>query len=177
MTDAELDAKFADLGGLAPSEALCARTLMRVREDRSRSAWKVRLIAVAGMVAMAAMSLVVVTPPEKGDAASMVERGSGEQAVGVELRVAVRRASGEVSRFVPGERYLAGETLMFRIQSTKPLELQLRRDGELLWSGLVPASGFDVPVGYTLEAGQPAAIFSLEGGDAPVRFPVRAVSP
>jgi hypothetical protein len=53
----------------------------------------------------------------------------------------------------------------------------LRRDGELLWSGLVPAGGFDVPVGYTLEAGQPAAIFSLEGGDAPVRFPVRAVSP
>lgn len=177
MTDAELDARFADLGPLAPPEAVSARTLAAVRAERSRAAWRVRAGAALGMAAMAALSLLVVTPPEAGRPDTMVERGSGEAGVVVDLRVAVRRPTGEVSRFTPGERYAAGDTLMFRLQSTNAVDLKLLRNGVLLWAGRAPAGAFDLPVGYTLEPGEPAAVFSLEGGSEPVRFPVRAVAP
>lgn len=177
MTDTELDTMFADLGGVAPPEALSARTLAAVRSERARSAWRVRLGAAFGMAAMAALSLMVVRAPEGGRPETMVERGSGESAAVVDLRVAVRRPTGELSRFTPGERYAAGDTLMFRLQSTTAVDLKLLRNGAVVWEGRAPAGPFDLPVGYTLEAGEAAAVFSLEGASESIRFPVRAVAP
>ncbi len=177
MTDAELDASFADLGGLAPSPQLSARTLEAVRRERAAGGWRVRILAGVGMAAMAALSLLVVTPPERGDPATMVERGSGESAVAVDLRVAVRRPTGELARFAANERYAAGDTLMFRIHTSTATSLTLRRDDVVLWEGTAPGGAFDVPVGYTLEAGEGPAVFTLSGGAELQRVFVPAVMP
>jgi hypothetical protein len=178
VTDVDFDAQFADLGGLQPPPTLSDRTLRAVARQRASGGWRVRLIAVVGMAAMAALSLVVVAPPEHGASSSLVERGAGgEPGVAVDLRVAVRRADGELSRFAAGERYAAGDTLMFRIDTPSALDVQLHRNGFLVWSGRAPGGAFDVPSGYTLESGEAEAVFTLAGGRQVVRIVVPAVSP
>ena len=177
MTDDSFDARFRDLAATEPPPALVERTLNAYRSARQRDAWRVRGFAAAGMMAMAALSLVVVSgPPHVGDPTKMVERGSGELARSLDVRVAVRRIGGSVERFATNQRYAAGDTLMFRVSVDQPCTVTLRREGVVLWTG--PVSGeMDLPVGYTLEAGEPAARFGLDAGGEPTTVYLPAVAP
>jgi len=178
VTDEVFDAQFRGLRAPEPPAPLVSRTLAAYRAERRRDAFRVRGLAVAGMIGMAAMAMLVVREGEAtGNPADMVERGAGPVLPAVDLKVAVVSPLGEVARFAPGEAYTAGTTLRFRVSSTAPATLTLRRDDVVLWSGPAPAGSTDLPVGYTLEAGEPAAVFSLEGGAETLRFPVRAVRP
>lgn len=178
MTDPEFDARFRDLGPVEPPSRVADRTVAAWRGERRSAAWRTRTFAVAGMAAMAALSLLVVQDPDRpSDPGQLVERGAGEQSPTVELKVAVTLADGQIERFAANRRYDAGDTLMFRIRTTTSTTLTLRRDGVVVWSGAVPVGESDLPVGYRLEAGESAAIFSIEGGAETLRFPVPAVSP
>ena len=57
------------------------------------------------------------------------------------------------------------------------MELALRRNGVALWTGTVPPGESDLPIGYTLEAGEAAAHFTLEGGALPADLYLPAVAP
>jgi hypothetical protein len=178
MTDAELDLQFAGLGGVEPPELVVHRTIAAVKADRQRSALRTRVFAAAGMMVMAALTLLVVSgPPEKGDPAQLVERGAGPVLPAVELKVAVRHADGTVERFATNQRYAAGDTLMFRVAASAPATLRLVREGAVLWSGPVPAGETDLPVGYTLEPGEAPARFVVEGGAESLTLYLPAVAP
>lgn len=178
MNDTELDLQLRELGGIEPPELVVRRTVAAYQAERRRSAVRTRVFAVAGMGLMAAMSLFVVSgPPEKGDPATLVERGSGEVLPSVDVKVAVRRAGGTVERFATNQRYAAGDTLMFRVTASTPTSLRLLREGALLWSGPVPAGESDLPLGYTLEAGEAPARFVVEGGAESVTVYLPAVAP
>ncbi len=178
MTDEAFDAQFQGLAALEPPVPLVSRTLAAYRAERRRDAFRVRGLAVAGMLGMAAMAMLVVREGEAtGNPASMVERGAGPILPAVDLKVAVVSPTGEVARFAPGDAYTAGTTLRFRVTSSASATLSLRRDDVVIWSGPVGPGTVDLPVGYTLEAGEAAAVFSLEGGAETLRFPVRAVQP
>jgi hypothetical protein len=178
VNDTDFDRQFAELGGVAPPDAVSARTLAAFRRERAQGAWKVRIVAFAGMAAMAALSLVVVAPPEQGDPAAMVERGGGGGPVAtVDLRAAVRSGNGEIARFAANGRYVAGDTLMFRVTTSAPLSLSLRRDGVLVWAGDVPAGATDLPLAWRFEAGEGPAVFTLSGGPEPLVLRVPAVAP
>lgn len=178
MNDDAFDAQFADLGAVEPAPELSARTLQAWRRERHVGAWRTRGIAIAGMLAMAALALVAVDSPEpSGTAESMIERGAGPSAPNVVLKVAVRSAGGEVSRFAANQRYAAGNTLMFRVSTPAAATLTLRRNGTLVWSGAVAAGETDLPMGYTLEAAETAAHFTIEGGAETLDVYVPAVAP
>lgn len=178
MKDEAFDAQFADLGAVEPTPELSARTLQAWRRERQVGAWRTRGIAIAGMLAMAALALVVVDTPEpRGSTGSMVERGAGPSAPNVVLKVAVRGPGGEVSRFAANRRYAAGNTLMFRVSTHTTAALTLRRNGALVWSGTVAVGETDLPMGYTLEAGENAAHFTIEGGAETLDVYVPAVAP
>ncbi len=178
MTDDAFDAQFRVLGPIEPSAQVVSRTLTAYKRQRRHDAFRVRGFAVAGMLGMAAMAMLVVREGEvTGNPSAMIERGAGPILPAVDLKVAVVSPSGEVARFVSGHTYTAGTTLRFRVTSTAPTTLSLRRDEAVIWSGPVGTGTVDLPVGYTLEAGEAAAIFTLEGGAEALRFPVRAVAP
>ncbi len=178
MNDDAFDAQFAELGAVEPRPELSSRTLQAWRRERQVGAWRTRAVAIAGMLAMAALAFFVVDSPEPhGTSASMVERGSGDSAPSVALKVVVRGLGGEVSRFAANQRYAAGNTLMFRVSTPAPAALTLRRNGVVVWSGEVGAGETDLPVGYTLEAGEAAAHFSVEGGAEALDVYVPAVAP
>lgn len=178
MTDDAFDAQFQVLVPVEPSAQVVSRTLAAYRSERRRDAFRVRGLAVVGMLGMAAMAMLVVREGEAtGNPASMVERGAGPVLPAVDLKVAVVSPTGDVARFAPGDAYTAGTTIRFRVTSTAPTTLTLRRDDAVLWTGPVGAGTADLPVGYTLEAGELAAVFTLEGGAETLRFPLRAVRP
>lgn len=178
MTDEAFDAQFAALTRIDPAPALVERTLSEVRRERARGAWRVRALAATGMLMMAALTLLTLNaPPESGAAATMVERGSGGSSPAIEMKVAVRVKQGETVRFSTDRRYGAGDTLLFRVHAPAAMELSLRRNGVPVWTGSVPAGESDLPIGYTLEAGQAAAHFTLEGGTQPADLYLPAVAP
>lgn len=106
----------------------------------------------------------------------LVQRGTGDSLPALELKVAVRTGAGTV-RFAPGERYHAGDTLHFRVLAAAPMTLTIRRNDSILWTGTVPAGESDLPVAYALDAGQPAAVFTVSGGPEELRVDVPAVLP
>ncbi|GDX79521.1 hypothetical protein LBMAG42_13320 [Deltaproteobacteria bacterium] len=178
MNDDAFDAQFTELGPVEPKPELSAHTLRAWRRERQAGAWRTRGIAVAGMLAMAALALLVVDAPEpQGTTETMVERGTGPAAPNVVLKVVVRGPAGEVSRFATNQRYAAGNTLMFRVSTPIAAPLALRRNGALVWSGSVAAGETDLPLGYTLEAGEDAAHFTIEGGAEALDVYVPAVAP
>lgn len=178
MNDDSFDAQFGALGGVEPAPDLAARTLDAWRRERRVGAWRTRGIAIVGMLAMAALTLLMVDSPDpRGSAATMVERGGGLSAPVVALKVVVRGADGEVARFAANRRYAPGDTLMFRVSTPTATPLTLRRNGVLVWSGNTGAGETDLPVGYTLEAGETAAHFTVEGGAEPLDVFVPAVAP
>jgi len=178
VTDQEFDARFGDLGPIEPPELVVRRTVAAYQTERRRGAVRVRVFAVGGMALMAALSLMVVSgPPDRGDPSTLVERGSGAVLPGVDVKVAVRHAAGTTERFATNQRYAAGDTLMFRVAATAPADLKLLREGVVLWAGHVNAGEVDLPVGYTLEAGEGAARFVVEGGAESITVYVPAVAP
>ncbi len=178
MTDEEFDARFGALGSIEPPARVVDKTLAAWRSERQRSAWRTRAFAVTGMVAMAALSLFVVSDPaERGDPALMVERGSGDTLPTVVIKAAIRSTRGSVERFATNQRYAAGDTLMLRVQCSAPATVTLRREGVVLWSGSVPAGETDLPVSYAFEAGEAPARFTVEGGAQTQTVYVPAVMP
>ena len=178
MTDEAFDAQFGALAPLDPAPVLIERTLGEVRRERSRGAWRVRAVAATGMLAMAALTLLTLNaPPQSGTAATMVERGVGGASPAIEMKVAVQMKQGETLRCSTDRRYGAGDTLLFRVHAPAAMELALRRNGVALWTGTVPPGESDLPIGYTLEAGEAAAHFTLEGGALPADLYLPAVAP
>lgn len=177
MTDEAFDRQFAALGGIEPSPLVQARTLAAWESTRRRDAWTIRGIAAAGMLAMAAATLLVVdVPDDSGVHPGMVQRGSGEADVRVELTTFVKRGNS-VERFAVGESYHVGDTLLFRVVAPRGMKLTLFRGESLVWSGQVPKGASELPVGYALEMGEPAAVFRIEGGTEPVSVSVPPVLP
>ncbi len=105
--------------------------------------------------------LFLVEPPvERGDPSQMVARGSGGVQARLTLEVVVR--AGERSeRLRAGEAYPAGTTLVFRVHSTAEAEVALSRNGEIFYRGRVGPGESALPMGYTLEAGEGAAVFEV----------------
>jgi hypothetical protein len=175
--DDRFDARFRAIAGSEPSEVLGARTLAGWRAQRSRHALGVRVVAGLGMLGMAAMTLLVVRDvPERGRIENLVERGDAGTVARVDLKVAVRLPSGEVARFATNRRYVAGSTLLFRVTTSETTRLTLSREHTVLWTGELPPGEHDLPVAYSLEAGEEAARFVVEGGSAPAVLLVPAVS-
>ncbi len=171
MTDEQFDQQFAGLARVEPPQALQQRVLATYREERRRDGRRTRAVALVGMFAMAALTLLVVREEQgAGDVDQMVERGSGESPAAVSLKLAVSRPGepGGAARFATGQRYTEGDTLHFRVSASKPVTLTLRRDDHVLWTGPVPAGETDLPVGYAFEAGESQARLVLEGGAEPV---------
>lgn len=186
--DEELDAVFRNLGGVDPPAALVTRTLdavaaLRAAEHAAHAEQEVSSVDVhpprlgrplhrrpatrwiAGLSGFAAAAIglwtILPTPPPVGDPSVMVQRGSGEPSFAVDLALVVRRADGSIERYTDGARYPAGDTLIFRVSSPRTVTVRLLRDNELLWTGTRPAGASELPVGYALEDGQPAADFVL----------------
>lgn len=192
MTDAELDARFAALAEVPPPPALAVRTLARVQAERDRErlvadppapgGWFARVRArrwalVAALLGVVAFNLARFEAPEVARPDALVPRGSAEVPPTLDLRAAVRRGAS-VERFAVGARYAAGDTLLFRVTTPTATTVRLSRAGVLLWSGPVPAGESDLPVGYTLEAGEVAASFVVEADTgAHAVLAVEAVSP
>lgn len=176
MTDDELDRRFAALPPVEPPPEVQARVLAAVSDAGtgelaplpSRRAPPRRLWAVTvGVLGLAAAALLAVGPtvPGRAEPESLVPRGDGPVLPSLALRVAVKRGAG-VERLAAGHTYEAGDTLLFRVSASRPLDLVLRREGVVLFQGSVPAGDTDLPVGYALEAGERAARFVVEGGGA-----------
>ncbi len=177
MTDAEFDRRFTGMQAIEPTPLVVARTLFAWGAARRRDAWAVRAIALTGMIAMAAATVLVVdVPAPPAGHSSMVQRGSGDAAVRVDLATFVRQGQS-VERFAVGNGYHAGDTLLFRVAVAEPMTLSLYRDDALIWSGRVPAGESQLPLGYTLEAGQRAAVFRVAGGTTYVSVAVAPVLP
>lgn len=128
-----------------------------------------------GLVAVAALALVVVTPrllaPGPGDLSQMTARGSDELRAEVDLAMAVQRGDGTLERFDRGAVYEAGDTLLFRYATNADTQVALLRvDGRgaaLLHQADVPAGQGDLvmtgglPLGYELEQGEESGVFAL----------------
>jgi hypothetical protein len=192
VTDAELDLKLQALGPVEPPRGVQARVLtavgvsdarvaaligpeplpLRMPPARPRWRWPVAVASLA--MAAAALYAVVPSPPERAQPDALVPRGFGDIRPSLGLRVAVR-SSGQVERLRPGQAYQPGDTLLFRVSSSVPVDIVLRRGDAVLYRGAVPAGDTDLPVGYTLEAGEAAAPFVVEGSGAEARFDMTAV--
>ena len=166
--DRAFDQQFSMLAAIAPPPNIEAQTLAAWRAARKQTELRTRLIAGAGMFAMAAMAMFVVNDtPIVGTPESMVERGAATEFSAVGVKVSVRTPSGMVERFATNRRYDAGTTLMFRVALPSPTTLTLRREDQVLWTGELPAGDHDLPVGYLLETGEGPARFVIEGGAEP----------
>lgn len=179
MTDHDFDQQFASLGGVEPPERLQQRTLAAYRAERARDGRRNRVVAAVGMLTMAALTLLVVQEePTVGDPATMVERGAGEAAAAVSVKVAVTRAGrpDAAERFASTQRYSVGDTLHFRVSASKPLTLTLRHDHATLWTGPVPEGESDLPVGYALEPSAGPSRLVFEGGAEAVVVELPAVA-
>lgn len=138
-----------------------------------------RLWAAFGLAAALAASaaLAVRSGTDRvADPSQLVARGAGEVTQSLSLRVAVRRGA-TTERLAVGSAYSAGDTLIFRVSSSVAGPIVLRRDDEILYRGSIPAGDSDLPVGYTLEAGQGAARFVVEGGDVRDLVEIPRVAP
>lgn len=183
MSDDELDDRFRALGFPEPPAALSARTLTAVEAERAREVvrpapaarrprWPLALVGVglaAGLLLALPSPAPVATPSE------LVPRGVGEVVATLDLRVAVRTAAGTTERLAAGVGYHPGDTLLFRVSASAPMDVRLEREGVVLWSGPVPAGETDLPVGYTIDPGDTRATFVLRAGDigsAPVTVEV-----
>jgi hypothetical protein len=179
LTDQELDAQFAALRDVPPPEALTRDTHARVlAEIGPAPRRRVHRVALAVFAAAAALVLALLVPsaPPQADPAALVPKGAGEVVPTLDLRVAVRHGAN-TERFSAGSRYAAGDTLLFRVSASAPMTLRLSRNGADLWHGPVPSGDTDLPVGYTLEAGEGAATFVVEGEGARALLDVPAVTP
>lgn len=163
MTDPELDARFDYMREMEPPPALQERTLALLRQERAREQRGRWALPAAGGLALAASALLLLRGPTATTAepGQLVARGSSEISAQIGLKVAVRRAGG-VERFQSGARYQPGDTLQFRVFSQDPGQVTLRRNGVVLYQGAVQAGETDLPVGYTLEAGEGASTFLVE---------------
>jgi hypothetical protein len=195
VTDAELDRQLAALGGVEPPPELQRRILSEVGVPAERVAALVeaprllslprpavapprlarrwRPFVLIGGLALAAASLLVVRAPTPvADPAALVPRGSTDIAATLALRVAVRQGD-RVERLAVGQPYRAGDTLLFRVSSPGPADIELRRGDIVLYRGAIPAGDTDLPVGYTLEAGEGPARFvvAVSGAEAAVDLP------
>ena len=174
--DRAFDLQFSTLAVIGPPRNIETQTLAAWRAERKRTEFRTRLIAGIGMIAMAAMALLVVNDtPIVGTPESMVERGAAAASPAIGVKVSVRTPSGMVERFATNRRYDAGTTLMFRVSIPAPTLLTLRREQQVLWTGELPAGDHDLPVGYTLESGEGAARFLIEGGTEPATIYLPAV--
>ena len=185
MTDADFDARFAALRDIEPPLALQASTLTAyavLRRPQPRKAPRWPWAAGGFALAAAALLAVFAQPPERGDPAAFVPRGSGEITPVITLRVAVRTSSAtgagdQLSRLSTDTRYRVGDTLLFRVTIPSPMNLTLSRNGVPLWTGPVRGGDVDLPVGYTLEAGDDAAVFRVEGNGVSAEIGTREVAP
>jgi hypothetical protein len=175
VTDEELDTRFAALRDVEPPAAVQRATLRAVADLRERPRRRLFLTFAVAMAAGLALALRS-GAPAVGDLARMTPRGAGESASAVDLRVAVRTSAG-VSRLERDRAYAAGDTLLFRVYTSTPADVRLTRDGALLYAGAVPAGETDLPIGYTLEAGEGAAVFRLSAADAATELRIPAVKP
>lgn len=176
MNDQELDSRFQALPALDPPDAVVRETLRALAQERARSRWGRVAVLSGGMMAMAAALLVAVWAPAKEQPIVFEPRGTGEVLPLLEVKGAVREADGEVSRLRAGAQYRAGDTLLFRVNVSEPMELTLLREGKIIWTGRVDAGEHDLPVGYALEAGEAAAVFTVEGAGVAQELRVEAVA-
>lgn len=185
MTEAELDRQLAALPVYLPSADIQARILAEAGVSPSRIAEMVHLappvvvdlaqrptiarrvwpLALGAVALAAGLLLAISAPPERADPATLVPRGAGETVPTLGLRVAVNR-NGAMERLAAGRAYHAGDTLVFRVTTSAPVEITVRRDDAVLFRGSVPAGDTDLPIGYALEAGEGPARFVVEGGGA-----------
>jgi len=130
-----------------------------------------RVLAVLAPLALAALALFALRAPERGDPALLVPRGVSDTAAPapLDLDVAVKRASG-IGRLDPNAAYDVGDTLVFQVTLPEPATVALLRtaggvEGEV-WSGPVAAGEQTLPAGYTLDAGDPALVFTVRATPA-----------
>lgn len=182
MNDAELDARFRALGFPEPPPALAARTLAAVEVERGLESTRLAVgqppappplaarrprwpLAVLGVGLAAGLLFALPSPAPVGSPSELVPRGVGEAVATLDLRVAVRSAAGSTERLAAGVGYHPGDTLLFRVSTSAPMEVRLEREGVPLWAGPLPAGETDLPVGYTLDAGDTRASFVVRAGD------------
>lgn len=184
MTDREFDLRFAGLAEVPPPPALAARTLASVAAERVRApargyhpvgAWRWSLLVAA--LALVVLNVWTAGPAPDAPVSGLIPKGSGESASHLDLRAAVKHGES-VERLVSGARYAVGDTVLFRVTTSIAATATLTRNGVTLWTGAIPAGESDLPVGYTLEAGEPAAQFDLTtAAGAVAGVSVAAVTP
>jgi len=125
-----------------------------------------RVLAVLAPLALAALALLALRAPTHGDPALLVPRGVSGPAspAPLDLDVAVKRASG-IARLDPNAAYAVGDTLVFQVTLPEPATVAILRSAggveAAVWSGQVAAGAQTLPAGYTLDAGDPVATFTV----------------
>ncbi len=125
-----------------------------------------RALAVLAPLALAALALFSLRTPDHGDPALLVPRGVAGPAAPapLDLDVAVKRTSG-IARLDPNAAYAVGDTLVFQVTLPEPATVALLRSAggveAVVWSGPVAAGSQALPAGYTLDAGDPVATFTV----------------
>lgn len=175
MTDPEFDSRFSSLPPIDPPDRVVVATLQAIARERARSRWGRIAVVAGGAMAMAAALLIAVNVPAVGEPRSFTHRGIGDVLPTVDLRVVVKSGE-EVSRLATGASYHAGDTLLFRVSTSEAMDLTLRRNTAVIWTGHVEAGDHDLPIGYALEAGEGAATFTVEGGGVSQAVAVEAVT-
>ena len=187
-----IDRAAASLPELPPPPALTERVLRLVEGQAAmppavvpppptpRALSQRWFIAGIAGLAVAALALLVVTSPivstaPVGDPANFVYRGHDGPSTGVGLRMVVDHGDG-IRRFERGQRYRAGQALLFRYDSEPGAWLQLIRVDDtgatLLHTQRATAASGDLetdglPFGYVLESGERAAVYALLRVESP----------
>lgn len=190
----ELDRAVQDLPLPRPSEALVADTLALLEAEMASevgpdgtevhpsteggtvvsgpATWfsPPRIMGAVGLVAAAALALFVVLPGEAPvDTSRMVERGLGERAPDVTLKVAVDR-SGQLDRLRRDQTYTVGDTLYFRAKVDSQAWLALVRidpnGASVVHTQRLPPGEADLalqsgPLAWQLESTEGNAVFAL----------------
>ena len=137
---------------------------------------------IAGLVGLsaAAVALFVATSPTVtmgpiGDSSNFVYRGHEGPLTGIGLRMVVDHGEG-IHRFERGQRYRAGQALLFRYDAEPGAWLQLVRVDDagatLLHTQRAAGASGDLetqglPFGYVLESGERAAVYALLRVESP----------
>jgi hypothetical protein len=183
--DAELralDALAASLPAIAPPPALRDQVAAAMQDAlrapspsslrRVRRAW---LGGTMSLTAAAALLLVALRDPPPPAAAPMVERGVGERAPDVALKIAVER-QGQLGRLSQQGRYEAGDLLYFRGTVDQSAQVGLLRvdaaGARLVHAQALPAGEADLrrdggPLAWRIDPGEGPAVWALVAGAAP----------
>ena len=175
--DAAFDLRFAALAELAPPADLSAAVLAAVEREAqvTPAAGMPRWAALGAALALAAALLLVVLPPRGGtalDPTTLTPKGVGTTRPDVALKVAVS-SHGEIARYRADRRYTVGDVLHFRASVTAPSEaLLVRVDPQgaavVHRQPLAADAELDLPLTWTLEAGEQTAAFALLAAASPL---------